>query len=290
VTFVGRVENALEIQLTDFELQADGSYLPVARRGFIQLPKKTSKPESVLAPEPSVLKVDFTDVQQGEGTVIETPKGEVVLVDGGENQLFARYLAGRFRGTTSARRKEIACIVVSHGDADHFSGLTQIHKSETHKGRPDKRLFIHPQRVYHNGLVKRPSAVPEVDRLGATKISKKIRYVVGLEEDLLAVERKEMNKDFVAWRNALEVWNRHGQITFRRIEHGDEKEFGFLAAEGIKVDVLGPLTTKVGGKPALRCRWRTSGSKANRRRTRSTATPSSSASPTAKSVSCSAAT
>ena len=40
VTYVGRVENALEIQLTDFELQADGSYLPVARRWFIRLPKK----------------------------------------------------------------------------------------------------------------------------------------------------------------------------------------------------------------------------------------------------------
>ena len=42
-----------------------------------------------------VLKTDFVDVQQGDGAVIETPKGKVILVDGGEKQLFARYLAGR---------------------------------------------------------------------------------------------------------------------------------------------------------------------------------------------------
>ena len=47
-----------------------------------------------------VLKVNFVDVQQGDGAVIETPDGKVMLIDGGDNQLFARYLAGRFRGTT----------------------------------------------------------------------------------------------------------------------------------------------------------------------------------------------
>ncbi len=41
------------------------------------------------------------------------------------------------------------------GDADHFSGLTEIFKSEKN-AEPRKRLFIAPKRVYHNGLVKRP--------------------------------------------------------------------------------------------------------------------------------------
>ena len=69
--------------------------------------------------------------------------------------MFARYLASRFRGTTAKRPKEIDCILVSHGDADHFAGLTEIHKSETNK-TAFKQLFIHPRRVYHNGIVKRP--------------------------------------------------------------------------------------------------------------------------------------
>ena len=80
----------------------------------------------------------------------------MILVDGGDNQLFARYLAGRFRGTSLAQPKPIECILVTHGDADHFLGLPEIYKSETNK-KHLKRLFIQPRRVYHNGLVKRPA-------------------------------------------------------------------------------------------------------------------------------------
>lgn len=120
-------------------------------------------------------KVNFVDVQQGDGAVIESPDGKIMLVDGGDNQLFARYLAARFRGTSEANPKEIACILVTHGDADHFAGLTKIHESETNP-EPRKRLFIAPKRVYHNGLVKRPSkdenekTIPEKELLGPTKV------------------------------------------------------------------------------------------------------------------------
>jgi hypothetical protein len=54
---------------------------------------------------PRVLKADFVDVQQGDGAVLETPEGKVVLVDGGENKLFARYLARRFQGSSAEHRR-----------------------------------------------------------------------------------------------------------------------------------------------------------------------------------------
>ena len=55
----------------------------------------------VLVPksENKVLRLNFVDVQQGDGSVIESPSGQIILVDGGDNQLFARYLAGRFTDT-----------------------------------------------------------------------------------------------------------------------------------------------------------------------------------------------
>lgn len=104
-----------------------------------------------------VLKVNFVDVQQGDGMVIESPDGKVIL-DGGDNQMFARYLAGRFRNTSLQQPKPVDCIVVTHGDADHFSGLSEILKSETNKAKR-KQLFMQPQRIYHNGLVKRPTTM-----------------------------------------------------------------------------------------------------------------------------------
>ena len=51
--------------------------------------------------------VSMVDVQQGDGSVIETPKGKVLIpIDGGENQMFARYLAGRYQGTSKENPKK----------------------------------------------------------------------------------------------------------------------------------------------------------------------------------------
>src|SRR5690242_3582809 len=94
----------VEIKTTKFVEQEDGSFKPVAASGFIK-PSKASKikPDSVVVEKESdrVLRINFVDVQQGDGSVIETAKGKVILIDGGDNQLFARYLAARFRDTSA---------------------------------------------------------------------------------------------------------------------------------------------------------------------------------------------
>ncbi|HEY9404871.1 MAG TPA: MBL fold metallo-hydrolase, partial [Pyrinomonadaceae bacterium] len=151
----------VEVKVTIFRPQEDGSVKPVQVSGFITPKSGGIKPADVVIEKKKsrILKIDFVDVQQGDGSVIETPKGKVILIDGGDNQLFARYLANRFRGTSEEKPKEIDCVLVTHGDADHFLGLTKIFESETDERLERqrwKRLFIHPQRVYHNGLVKRP--------------------------------------------------------------------------------------------------------------------------------------
>ena len=118
----------LKIETVEFRTQADGSILPFKISGYIE-PTKSSgiKVADIVRKraQNKVLKVNFVDVQQGDGAVIEAPDGKVILVDGGDNQMFARYLAGRFRGTTAAKPKDIECILVTHGDADHFAGLPE---------------------------------------------------------------------------------------------------------------------------------------------------------------------
>jgi beta-lactamase superfamily II metal-dependent hydrolase len=244
--------------------------------GFVKPPSKSSgiKLTDIVTPKaqkPGVLKFDTVDVQQGDGAVLETADGTVVLIDGGDNQLFARYLAARFRGTSSKNRKAIDCIVVTHGDADHFSGLTRIHDSETHKGAAgapasQKKLFIKPKRVYHNGLVKRPGkinkkTVAEKDMFGKTVQSRGRRFIVELKDDLRNVSPSVMNVPFTNWRKALVAWSggKKKSIVMKRLSRridgggnsGGADPFDFLAAEGIKVEVLGPLEHRVGGKPAL---------------------------------------
>ena len=249
----------IEVETVTFSEQPDGSILPVKEVGFIE-PRASSgvKTADVIRPfsQNDVLKVNVVDVQQGDGAVIEAPDGKVILVDGGDNPMFARYLAARFRGTTAANPKEIACILVTHGDADHFTGLPEIFKSETNKEKR-KRLFIQPKRYFHNGIVKRPSkkdgkSVPDVEILGPTRKVGTQTFLTGLETDLLKVPDTEMNAPFKEWKAVLKEYNKRAKIEFRRLQFGDDQAFSFFNQGDLRIEVLGPLVTTVAGKPALR--------------------------------------
>ena len=240
VSVISRSATALEVGLTTYHESPDGSILPEVTTGFIEPPKSSGiKPADTVVPRNAnrVLSVNFVDVQQGDGAVIETPAGKVMLVDGGDNQLFARYLAGRFRGTTLGRPQPVECILVTHGDADHFVGLTEIFHSETHPERR-KRIFIQPKRVYHNGIVKRPSSrngkrVADRDLLGPTRKVDKDLFLVGLEDNLLKVDDAEMNQPFRKWKEALAAYNKREKVKISRLQFGDDEAFDFFADEGL---------------------------------------------------------
>ena len=203
--------------------------------------------------EKGVLKLSMVDVQQGDGMVIETPPDEndqtrIVFIDGGDNKLFARHVAARFRHrlSTAEAPLEVDLMLITHGDADHFEGLTEILKSETEEGISDrKRLFIHPKRVYHNGLVKAPSSVPEEEGLGRTVEVDGELMLVGLHDDPREVPAANQNRPFKRWSQTLTKWEERGAITFKRMAHGMNagQLFDFLAP--IKVEIQGPFTSRV---------------------------------------------
>ena len=92
-------DGKIPVRAFRFGEQSDGSILPEAVDAFVKIPRGMKAGNVVIpAKDSKVLKVNFVDVQQGDGCIIETPGGRVVLVDGGDNQMFARYLAARFRG------------------------------------------------------------------------------------------------------------------------------------------------------------------------------------------------
>lgn len=259
VDVIDRTATHIRIRTSKFVTQLDGSIVAQKSEAYIE-PTKSSglKPADILRPQKQsrVLKVNFVDVQQGDGAVIETHDGRVILVDGGDNQLFARYLAARFTGTSEARPKQIECILVTHGDADHFAGLAEIVKSETNKD-PRKRLFIAPRRVYHNGLVKRPakdssgSTIPETAMLGQTTQVGGRRIITGLVEDLLAVPDTDMNLPFRKWKNALLHWNKRKKIKFRALQLGDDDAFDFIDDPDLEMSVLGPIPVDTNGTSGL---------------------------------------
>lgn len=256
---IDRTATRIRIRTSKFVTQPDGSIVAQKSEAFIE-PTKSSgiKAADVLRPrnQSRVLKVNFVDVQQGDGAVIETHDGKVILVDGGDNQLFARYLAARFPGTSEARPKQVECILVTHGDADHFAGLVEIVKSETNRD-PRKRLFIAPKRVYHNGLVKRPAkdaggaAISETAMLGKTRQVGGRTIITGLVENLLKVPEADMNLPFRKWKDALLHWNKRRKIQFRALQLGDDDAFDFLDVPGLEMSVLGPIPVATNGGTGL---------------------------------------
>ncbi len=258
VTVVEEEEDRLKVEFQRFVTEDDGSIVSKPEFGFVKRRVgRKDDPTEVTAPadEVKVLKLDFVDVQQGDGAVLETPLGKVVTLDGGENQLFARYLAARYPGTEAEKRKQFDAMVISHGDADHFSGLTEIHASEGNEN-PEKRLFAHPKCVLHNGLVKRPGKVKGVsvkdeDAFGATgEVDGKL-VATELVTDLTEVPDADMNEPFLAWKRALEDWKEDGPIEFRHLLKGDDDAFDFLRDEEVEVEVLGPIPVGKGEDAGL---------------------------------------
>jgi beta-lactamase superfamily II metal-dependent hydrolase len=203
-------------------------------------------------PTPGVLKFSMIDVQQGDGMVLETPPDEnhqtrIILIDGGDNKLFARHIAARYRHRRSspANPLPIDLILITHGDADHFQGLTDIRRSETERGiSARKRLFIRPLRVYHNGLVKGPDALPELEQLGRTVAPDGAPLIVDLYDDPRQAPTERQNRPFRRWADTLTDWEERGPIVFRRLAHGQDAAalFDFLGP-ALNVELLGPFTT-----------------------------------------------
>src|SRR5262245_36262802 len=63
--------------------EAEGKYKNVKYAGL--MPKKTTYRDA------AVLKVRFVDIGQGDGALVETPKGQIVFIDGGEGAEMRRY-------------------------------------------------------------------------------------------------------------------------------------------------------------------------------------------------------
>lgn len=210
-----------------------------------------------------ILRLSMVDVQQGDGLILETPEGKVIFIDGGDNQLFTRHANARYPNTSEDDPLIVDLMLITHGDADHFDGLTALRKSETDT-RPGKRIFVAPKRVYHNGIVKRPGRKPDgtkrkdVEMLGRTIQQGSEAFISELVDDQATVPSDEMNAPFDTWVKTLKAWEprvlavTQKPIEKRRLDHTTKGAFDFLMDEGIEVELLGPITETVDGQTCLR--------------------------------------
>jgi beta-lactamase superfamily II metal-dependent hydrolase len=178
----------------------------------------------------------FIDVGQGDACLVTTPSRHRVLVDGGENKLAARYLAARFRDETAAGSSvHFDAIVVTHGDADHFEGLSTLVLDAAEETREGKRIRATADRVFHNGLVKRRSALPEHERLGPPVAIGGILHAPVLDDPRSAIDA---NRPFRRWQAALDELEKRGPVQVAHLDHNSSGRFDFLG--DLEIEVLGP--------------------------------------------------
>lgn len=72
-----------------------------------------------------LLRVSFLDVGQGDATLIETPNGEQVLVDGGRGDI----VLNRLTKVMKFYDKKIDTLIISHADLDHIGGFFDVIKT-----------------------------------------------------------------------------------------------------------------------------------------------------------------
>ena len=72
--------------------------------------------------ENGMLKVTFLDVGQGDATLIESPSGTQVLIDGGKGSVVLQRLSAHM----GFFDKDLDMVVATHPDMDHIGGLIDV--------------------------------------------------------------------------------------------------------------------------------------------------------------------
>ncbi len=195
-----------------------------------------------------VFKVFFVDVGQGDGAIIESPEG-IILLDGGPSSKYYRFLLRRYRHILKKDGKlNIKAIIMSHPDWDHFNGLTSVISDER----------FHIGHIYHNGIIRyttKPSG--RNTKLGRTVkrlINGKKRTILTETYSSLKDAKKLVNQGYLMstfekfWR-AADTAKQQGRLSGAQsltIHDKTLKGYNRSPEDGLRIEILGPVP--LGGK------------------------------------------
>lgn len=228
-------------------LAQDGEWLEVVDRTGAHAGFVLAADVALRAP----LKIFYVDVGQGDGAIIESPQG-ILLIDGGPSKDYYRTLKARAQPVIddTGEPVHITAIVMSHPDDDHFVGLTHLLKD------PDFTVG----RIYHNGVIRfHDDSDHGAMKLGTTanrllngethEVLSQSYNTMGDVEALLA--EGDLKARFKAFWEAAKLAQDEGRLLngARRLTHrsGALSEFDVDPADGLHIDVLGPVATKDSG-------------------------------------------
>lgn len=211
------------------------------------------------------LKIFYLDVGQGDATLIEA-EGAVVIIDGGPNKGFHDELKERLAsmrradadaGLPARPRLHVNALLVTHFDKDHYNGLIKVLKSGDFEFGT----------LYHNGIPRYGDPADKDLNLGSLirhaddsqSISADLRDVDSARNllasgNLLTKDGNDNNfaKFLRAAVGAFDAGRLDAIKFLRRRDPGSPPETLPDCGPDLKLEVLGPLTTKTTGTIRLR--------------------------------------
>lgn len=218
--------------------RAVDGYLPVHARGcdgFIA--KKETMPSRLL-------EIVFVDIGQGDGCLLVTPDDKHILVDAGAGDNMSRFLRWRYGRFVKDFVFEAA--VMSHSDLDHYGGFAKLF------GEAKVRF----KRVYTNGLMERVAGGKKEETLGKPRKNGDLSYIVDLVTDLPALRSFTSKASNVRGKTYPTMFKKALAANkfddFRMVSAADRYLPGFGRRNPVTIEVLGPVTEDLNGRPALR--------------------------------------
>lgn len=204
------------------------------------------------------LKVFYVDVGQGDGAIIESPEG-LILIDGGPTAKYHRFMKWRYKKLIEENGPiTIKAMVLSHPDQDHYQGFISVLKDPN----------FHVETIYHNGIKRySPSNLPDRLHFDLGKVTTKMingqleeiltetftsledaRELVASNEFLTKRGNKTIFHQF--WEAAVAAHDAGRVGSAKRITVRNKTLPGFSdkSADKLFIEVLGPVPTKKTGR------------------------------------------
>lgn len=225
------------------------------RSGFIELSRLSEREQ---------LKVFYTDVGQGDATLIEA-EGAIVIIDGGPNRGFGDRLnlrlaslrrADKALGLPARDTLHINAVIISHFDQDHYYGLTRVLKNSDYTFGT----------IYHNGLPRYGEPADKDLNLGT--LSPLPDTSKSISTDLRGLDSAQTLLDSGELLTEKGNLNKFGEFLDAAIKAADDgrlDDFKLLVkrrvdgpavmlpdtGDDLEFEVLAPLATTIGGAKKL---------------------------------------
>jgi len=187
-----------------------------------------------------VLEVNFIDAGQGDSCHIVTPDDKHFLIDAGKGSNMVRFLSWRFNLRKPHNFPPPFTAIVTHSDADHYTGFTPL----LTQVKDGQRLFSF-KAVYHNGIVE--GSGRRLETLGKITEVNGAKFLTSLINSNADYQKRRSDVKIIG--NYIKMLDKiEPKTPIESLKYGSP---AIYKNGDMKIEVLGPYSTEINGQAAF---------------------------------------